>query len=215
MSAMIRIKKLIYRIFFALYFTFTVFILIIRTRGTAAPITLKTLIIQKILGFNRAAYWPVHHSSIISNPKNIVIGKGTAPGLSPGCYIQGIGKIKIGDYTLIGPNVGIISANHDICDYRSHLIGSVVIGDYCWIGMNSVILPNVRLGDHTIVAAGSIVTKSFPEGYSVLAGNPVKLIKKIDPALCKRYKNDYDYYGYIPEKLFNCWRRLFLTNELE
>ena len=45
--------------------------------------------------------------------------------------------------------------------------------------MNSVILPGVVLGEHTVVGAGSIVTKSFPEGYCVIAGNPAKIIRKI------------------------------------
>lgn len=214
-NLLIKVKKFNYRILFSLYFTIFLFFHISRTRETAAPITIKTLILQKILGFNRYAYWPVHHASVISHPNNILIGKGTAPGLSPGCYIQGIGKIQIGDYTIIGPNVGIISANHDFYDYRNHINGSVVIGDYCWIGMNSVILPDVSLGDHTIIAAGSIVTKSYPEGYSILAGNPAIVIKKIDPTLCKKYSIKYEYYGYIPCSLFKCWKSLFLNKNLE
>jgi len=56
----------------------------------------------------------------------------------------------------------------------------VYIGDYCWIGANAVILLGVHLGPHTIVGAGSIVTKSFPEGYCVIAGNPAKIIKKLE-----------------------------------
>ena len=46
--------------------------------------------------------------------------------------------------------------------------------------MNAVILPGVTLGDHTIVGAGSIVTKSFPEGYVVIAGNPAKIIRTLE-----------------------------------
>ena len=45
--------------------------------------------------------------------------------------------------------------------------------------MNAVILPGVELGDHTIVGAGAIVTKSYPEGYCVLVGNPARPIKKV------------------------------------
>ena len=45
--------------------------------------------------------------------------------------------------------------------------------------MNSMILPGVTLGSHTVVGAGSVVTKSFPEGYCVIAGNPAKKIKAI------------------------------------
>jgi acetyltransferase-like isoleucine patch superfamily enzyme len=45
--------------------------------------------------------------------------------------------------------------------------------------MNAMILPGVHLGDNTIVGAGSVVTKSFPEGNVVIAGNPAKIIKKL------------------------------------
>ena len=46
--------------------------------------------------------------------------------------------------------------------------------------MNSVILPGVVLGEKTIVGAGSVVTKSFLEGYCVIAGNPAKKIKDLN-----------------------------------
>ena len=45
--------------------------------------------------------------------------------------------------------------------------------------MNSMILPGVELGPRTVVGAGSVVTKSFPEGDCVIAGNPAKIIKKL------------------------------------
>lgn len=139
-----------------------------KTLGTAAPISFKTWFIQKIIGVNKEAYWPMHFTSRVSCVKNILIGVGSAPGLSPGCYIQGFGKIYIGDYTLIAPNVGIISANHSLYDHTKHDKGIIRIGNYSWIAMNAIILPNVTLGDFTIVGAGSVVTKSFP-GYCVIA----------------------------------------------
>ena len=58
--------------------------------------------------------------------------------------------------------------------------GKIIIGQGCWIGMNSVILPGVVLGEKTIVGAGSVVTKSFLEGYCVIAGNPAKKIKDLN-----------------------------------
>lgn len=181
------------------------------TRGTAAPVTLKTIFFQKILGFNRKAYWPMHFASKVTGVENIKIGIGTAPGLSSGCYIQGIGKIYIGDYTIIGPNVGIISANHDLKDNTKHVKSKVVIGKYCWIGMNSVILPGVELGDFTIVGAGSVVTKSFKHGYCVIAGNPAKIIKYLNKKDCVRYKSKYEYYGYIKKEKFESFRKKHLN----
>lgn len=176
---------------------------ICETASTAAPVTLKTLFLQKILGFNRHAYWPCHFTSVISAPQNIEIGVGTAPGLSPNCYIQGVGGIKLGDYSLVGPGVGIISANHDIYDIHRHQQSlGVVIGKYCWIGMNAVILPGVRLGDHTIVAAGGIVTKSFAEGYCVLAGNPARVIKEISRSKVIQERNKNEYIGFLTVSSF-------------
>jgi len=56
----------------------------------------------------------------------------------------------------------------------------VIICDHSWAGMNSVILPGVKLGTITIVDAGSGVAKNFPEGYCVIAGLPAKIIRHLD-----------------------------------
>jgi acetyltransferase-like isoleucine patch superfamily enzyme len=100
---------------------------------------------------------------------------------SPGTYFQNFsGDITIGKGTYIAPNVGIITANHDLCNLDQHQPGrDVIIGEACWIGMNTVILPGVVLGNRTIVGAGSVVTKSFFEGNVVIAGNPAKIIKAL------------------------------------
>ena len=119
--------------------------------------------------------------------------------------------IYIGDYTIIAPNVGIISANHDLYDYRTHNKGVVKIGNYCWIGMNAVIMPNIELGDHTIVAAGSVVTDSFPEGYCVIAGNPAKCVRKLRKEECVKYRNPHEYYGYIKKNKFAAYRKKHLA----
>lgn len=99
-----------------------------------------------------------------------------------GNYFQTIhGKIHIGKGTYFAKNIGIITANHDFANPSVHQKGrDVYIGRECWIGMNVMILPGVVLGDHTVVGAGSVVTKSFEEGKCVVAGNPAKLMKKIN-----------------------------------
>jgi acetyltransferase-like isoleucine patch superfamily enzyme len=56
-----------------------------------------------------------------------------------------------------------------------------------WVAMGAIILPGVKLGDFTTVGAGAIVTKSFPEGYCVIAGNPAKIIKHLDKEACDAY----------------------------
>ena len=92
-----------------------------------------------------------------------------------------MGNIIIGKGTYIAPNVGIITANHIFSDLDKHEVAKdVILGKQCWVGMNAIILPGVMLGDHTVVGAGSVVTKSFPEGYCVIAGNPAIVIKKME-----------------------------------
>lgn len=169
--------------------------------------TFRLWFFQKVLGFNRGAYWPVDFRSKINQWKNVYVGIDSAPGIEPGCYIQGIGKVYIGDYVRIAANVGLVSANHDASDLREHRAGRLKIGSYCWIGMNSIILPEVELGDFTVVAAGSVVTKSFKEGHCVIGGNPAAVIKKLDLTQCERYQNENLYHGYIRATEFEEFHR--------
>ena len=186
-----------------------------KTRLTQTPITLKYIFWQKVLGFNRSVYWPVHFTSKVSNPYNIYAGIDTSPGYMPGCYIQGMGRVYIGDYTQIAANVGIISSNHDVYDTRKHCLSEVRIGKYCWIGINSTILPNVKLGDWTITGAGSVVTKSFVNGYCIIAGNPAKIIKRLDKNKCIPFYNEHEYNGYIKRDAFQQNIKKYTDIEIE
>lgn len=182
------------------------------TKGNESSITFSIWFFQKVLGFNRYCYWPVHHSSTIRFPRNILVGIDAAPGISPCCYIQAVGKIYIGDYTQIAPNVGLISSNHFMLDIRKHIEGEIRIGKYCRIGMGSIIHSGVILGDFVTVAAGSVVTKSFPNGYCVIAGNPAEIVadySEVGSIKEKfiRYKNKYEYNGYIPAERFQDYRK--------
>lgn len=167
------------------------------TADTQTPITFRMWVMQKVLGFNRNVPWPTHFTSVVQHYSKIDIGVETSPGYMPGCYIQGRGGIKIGDYTQIAPNVGIISSNHNVCDNRlAEVKGPITIGSYCWLGMGSKILSGVTLGDFTTVAANTVVTKSYPDGYCVLAGVPAKVVKRLDPSQCVRHRSPIEYCGY-------------------
>lgn len=163
------------------------------------------------LGGNRAAYWPVHWTSRVFDVEKILVGIDAYPGIMQGCYIQGKGKITIGDYTQIGPNVVIISANHDVYDSRQHTLAPVKIGKYCWLGAGAKIMPGVELGDWTVVGAGAVVTKSFPGGYCVIGGVPATTIKSLEKDKCVPFKNKVEYNGYIPAAGFETYRKKKLT----
>jgi len=135
-----------------------------------------------ILGINKRVKWPVSPRTTIGNVSNIIFDADDLHIFQvPGTYFQGMGaKILIGKGTYIAPNVGLITANHSFSDLDSHETGKdIIIGEKSWIGMNSMILPGVCLGEQTIVGAGSVVTKSFLQGHCVIAGNPAKVIKEI------------------------------------
>lgn len=140
---------------------------------------------NRLFGDNRHIPFPVHPRTIVANAKNLEFDINDIHVFqTPGCYWQNhSARIILGKGCYVAPNVGIITTNHDLYDLNKHVEGKeIVIGDYCWLGMNSVILPGVNLGSHTVVGAGSVVTRSFPEGYCVVGGNPARVIKKLDPS---------------------------------
>lgn len=142
-------------------------------------IIMKTAFFQKILGFNRRVYWPVHRSSTIKCIENIERGT-RLPGFSKNCHLDGRNGIIFGKNVWVGPNVTIVSMNHDVNNYNNYVKTTpIIIGDNCWIASNVVILPKVELGAHTVVAAGTIVTKSFKEGNQIIGGNPARVIKQL------------------------------------
>lgn len=149
---------------------------------------LTDFLFRKILRQNSGVKWHLHHTSTIHSAHKINRGKNVFPGDSPGVYINAANGVNIGDYTNIGPNVGIISTNHDLVDNDAHTVSEPIsIGRFCWMGMGAVILPGVQLGDFTIVGAGAIVTKSFTEGYCVIAGNPARIIKYLNKEECNAF----------------------------
>ena len=112
--------------------------------------------------------------------RGLTVGKGFSRGagvfLDPShCHL-----ITIGDDVTI--SIRVIVLAHD-ASTKNKLgvtkIGKVVIGDNCFIGAGAIILPNVEIGKGSIVAAGSIVTKSVPECV-VVAGNPARVICTVD-----------------------------------
>lgn len=183
------------------------------TKSYNNSVSITFWFLQKILNFggNKKAYWPVHWSSQVYDVEKILIGVGTYPGLMKGCYIQGRGGITIGDYTLIAPNVIIVSANHDVYDKRKDILKQVTIGSYCWIGAGAKIMPGVELGDFTVVAAGAVVTKSFIQGHCIISGVPAVQIKTLDKSKCLRYKDTFEYIGYIKKSHFEFYKKKYLN----
>lgn len=90
---------------------------------------------------------------------------------------------------------GVKFTTHDnsaikVIPNSTDLFGRIKIGDNCFIGQNSLILPGVEIADNTIVAAGSVVTKSFKKEGKIIGGNPAKVIGNIE-----EYVEKYSYYA--------------------
>jgi len=115
--------------------------------------------------------------------KNITIGDDVY--INFGCVILDCGQIRIGNNTLIGPNVGLFSGNHTI-DAEERAAGGLVpkpitIGNRVWLCGNVTVTPGVSIGDDTIIGAGSVVTRDIPSGV-IAAGNPCRVIRQITAA---------------------------------
>lgn len=137
---------------------------------------------KNILRLAHPLPWPSALTCYVSNPENIHFHPDDLNNFqSPGTYFQNYaGKISIGRGSYIAPNVGLITANHDLNDLD--LTGEakdILIGEKCWIGMGAVLLPGVELGPRTVVAAGAVVTHSFPQGHVVVGGVPAKIMKNL------------------------------------
>ena len=93
------------------------------------------------------------------------------------------GKITLGSRVIIGQNVVVRASDHKSESIEIPIIeqgqtgGEIIIGNDCWIGANAVITRNVKIGDHSIVAAGAVVTKDV-DPFSIMAGVPARLVKK-------------------------------------
>ncbi|WP_128331511.1 sugar O-acetyltransferase [Apibacter sp. HY039] len=100
--------------------------------------------------------------------------------INSGCIFMDRGGITLEDGVFVGPNVNIITENHsEIPELRSNVYAKpILVKSNAWIGAAAILLPGVTIGENSIVAAGSVVTKDVPDS-TIVAGNPAKIIRKI------------------------------------
>jgi maltose O-acetyltransferase len=118
----------------------------------------------------------------IGSGARIEVGSNT--GFGP-CMLMG--DITFGDNVMCGPELFIVTYNHGHEDITRPMVQQgvtesqpVVIGDDVWIGARVMIMPGIKIGSHSIVAGGSVVTRDVDE-WAVVGGNPAKLIRYRKP----------------------------------
>lgn len=122
---------------------------------------------------------------IWSGGGTVKIGKGSEIGER--CRISIANSLDIGEKVLFSPNVYITDCDHEYRDVDVPVIDQgivqkgqrVSIGEGSFIGINAVIVGNVKIGKHCVIGANSVVTKEVPD-YCVAVGSPARVIKKLN-----------------------------------
>jgi len=134
-------------------------------------------------GFSLGINSTIEDYTVVNNGMgDVKIGNGVRVGLSNVI----IGPVEIGNNIIIAQHVVMSGLNHGYEDINVPIrlqpcaTSKIIIEDDCWIGANAVITAGVKIGKHSIVAAGSVITKNVPP-YSIVGGNPAKLLKQYNP----------------------------------
>ena len=112
---------------------------------------------------------------------SIHIGDHTS--IEQNCHIIAADKLEIGDHTVISAFVYIADCGHSMDNINESVMEQPLfvkrtkIGAYSFIGIGAKIMPGVEIGEHVVVGAGAVVTKDVPP-YTMVAGNPAKIIKR-------------------------------------
>jgi acetyltransferase-like isoleucine patch superfamily enzyme len=118
----------------------------------------------------------------VVHPENVRIGRNCA--INHDVLIVARCGIDIDDDVVLSARVMLIDTGLDPASFgepseRRYVDGPIRIGRGAWIGAGAIILPGVTVGERSVVGAGSVITRDVP-ALSVVAGNPARLIRKID-----------------------------------
>lgn len=138
-------------------------------------ISLKLLILKFFssqIGYNVVIKPQVN----IKYPWNISVGDHSWIG--EGVWLDSLARIHIGSNVCISQGAYLCTGNHDWSDPSFGLfVKPIIVEDGAWIGAKAIVLPGVRIGTHSVICAGSVVTRDT-EPYMVYAGNPAVKIKE-------------------------------------
>lgn len=108
----------------------------------------------------------------------LVIGNNTF--INGGCCIHASKEVILGERCLLAEGVMIADYTfHEISPCTPAKLAPIVIGSNVWLGVRALVMPGVTIGDHSVIGAGAVVTRSIPE-RSVAAGSPARVIRTFD-----------------------------------
>ena len=143
-------------------------------------------VVKELLGKSEGAW--INPPFYCDYGYNIEVGKNCF--INYNCTIIDVGKVRIGNYAQIAPNVSIYTAGHPVHPAARNTLYEygidITIGDNVWIGGNTVILPGVTIGDCCVIGAGSVVTHDIP-AWTVAAGNPCRVLRRITEEDRRKY----------------------------
>lgn len=133
--------------------------------------------VLKVMAYDKDSFF--EPGVYLGSGENVSIGRNCH--INENAFIQGA---FIGRDVMIAPNVAILNVSHNHLDPSMPIISqgsspvqNPVISDDVWLGRNVIVLPGVKIGKGSIIAAGAVVSRDVPE-YSIYGGVPAKLIKK-------------------------------------
>ena len=153
----------------------------------------RNRIFKRWMGEIKGSIYSVFSPFYASYGKNITLGKNFFSNIN--CVIMDYAKVSIGDNVWLGPNVSILTVSHPMgfedrrVNYyqdsfepekrgnKEH-VAPVTIGDDVWIAAGVVICSGVKIGNRTVIGAGSVVTRDIPEGVFA-CGVPAKIVRKL------------------------------------
>ena len=133
-------------------------------------------LLLRIFGAEIGSKVRIHQTAHIRYPWLFSIGDNSSIGES--AIVYNLGPIYIGNRSTISQNAHLCAGTHDLNDKAFPLVrASIKIGSDCWICADAFVGPHVRVGDGAVVAARAVAVKDVEE-FSIVGGNPAKMIKK-------------------------------------
>jgi acetyltransferase-like isoleucine patch superfamily enzyme len=151
--------------------------LLVKMNNSSSPTEIRDLLSQ-ITGSEIDKSVDVFTPLYINYGKHTKIGKNVF--INFDCTFLDLGGITIEDNVLIAPKVSLLSEGHPVSPENRHslMVGHIHIMKNAWIGANVTILQGVTIGENSVVAAGSVVSKDVPDNV-IVGGTPAKIIKEI------------------------------------